>query len=277
MNWKLRTKRRLDVARGWWKSKDVVSQLYLSALITTLVAMLLLSWSPGNWAAVMLVRFAFLIFAVTFLREVYTWIIPKLELPLVKLAVAAFGVMAAATATGVSRIVVSEATGQDPAYFGTTVALLVPVSFIPIAAAMVLVGGVLILPATMLWMLLQSLRSWTKPSDRIVLLGCARAFACLVVVGGATSLLKPASPLFLSLRWLAGQSAHVLDAQPNSACALAGDDRVLRINDGLIVLSRMTEDGPQFVRRVCELAEEETPLRSGVSSRPSRENNRLTH
>ena len=269
MAWNAFAQRRLSDARDWWNGEDTVSQLYLSALIMASIAVLLLRWQPEGRASEVIVSVAFALFAIGYLWEAYNWIVPKLELPLVKVLLAALGVTAAAMATGVSRMIVNEATGQDPAYFGTTVALLVPLSFVPVVAVMVLVGGLILLPATMLWMLVHSFRSWTTDADRVVLFGCARAFATLVIVGFATSLLQPSSPLFPVLGRIAKHSAHVFDGQSDSACAIENNDRALRINDDLIILSRLTADGPQFVRHSCALASEDKPLMRGVSSMQS--------
>lgn len=266
MTWNARAKRRLIEAHDWWSTKDTVSQLYLSALVMTLIAILLIRWQPEDPTAQLLTGVAFSLFAIGYLWEAYIWIVPKLELPLAKLILATLGVVAAATATGVSRMIVNEATGQDPAYFGTTVALLMPMSFVPVVAAMVLIGGIIILPATMFWMLLQSFGSRATNTDLILLFGCARAFGVLVIVGFATAVLKPSSPLFPALGWLASFSAHAFDTHLNSACAFEQGDRVLRISDDLIILSRMTSDGPQFIRRSCPLAAENTPLLPNASS-----------
>lgn len=142
MNFKMRAERQIVEARNWWNGMDAVSQIYLSALIMTLVSIALLRWQPDDRPTQTLAQVAFGSFAIAFLSEAYKWTVPKLELPFVKLTLTALGVMAAATATGVSRILVNEATGQDPSYFGTTVALLVPISFVPVVAVAVLfVGG----------------------------------------------------------------------------------------------------------------------------------------
>lgn len=256
---------RVSAALGWWRNRDRISQLYLGASAVALVGVLLFMWNPGNSIAGILARTGFALFAFAYLREAYLWTLPKLKLPLVKLAVAASGVMAAAAATGVSRMVVNEATGQDPSQFGTAVALLGSLSFIPILSALVSIGGIVVVPLTMLWTFFRALRTWTKPADLDLLLGGARVFACLVVIGVAASLLKSSSPVFPLMRWFAQHSAHLFDSQPNAACSPTQNDRVLRLNDDLVIVSRMTTDGLQFVRQACALAAESTPLRDPKS------------
>lgn len=245
---------------AWWKERSGVHKLYLWASAIALAGVILFMWNPESDAAGILGRVGFTMFALAYLREAYLWTLPKLELPLVKLAIAALGVMAAAAATGVSRMAVNDATGQDPAHFATTVTLLVPISFVPVVAATVSVGGIIVALVTIFWTLLRSLWTWTKPADLDLLLGGVRVFSCLVIIGAAASLLKSSSPLFPTMSSLASYSAYLFDAQPNSVCSPTQEDRVLRLNDELVIVARTTVDGLQFVRRACALAAEETPL-----------------
>ncbi|QND80516.1 hypothetical protein H4W19_01540 [Pseudoxanthomonas mexicana] len=246
---------------AWWEEKSGVHKLYLGASAIALAGVTLFMWHPESDVAGILGRVGFTMFALAYLREAYLWTIPKLELPLVKLAIAALGVMAAAAATGVSRMAVNDATGQDPAHFATTVTLLVPISFVPVVAATVSVGGIIVVLATIFWTLLRSLWSWTRPADLDLLLGGVRVFSCLVIIGAAASILKSSSPLFPTMSSLASYSAYLFDAQPNSACGPAPEDRVLRLNDELVIVARTTTDGLQFVRRACNLVAEDSPLR----------------
>lgn len=77
--------------------------------------------------------------ASAFLTECYYWTVDRLNYPLMKLAITVLGVVTLAAATGVSKVTVNDATGQDPSYFTSAVALLVPLSFVPVAAAVVIV------------------------------------------------------------------------------------------------------------------------------------------
>jgi len=79
--------------------------------------------------------------ASAFLTECYYWTVERLNYPLMKLAITVLGVVTLAAATGVSKITVNDATGQDPSYFTSAVALLVPLSFVPVAAALVIILG----------------------------------------------------------------------------------------------------------------------------------------
>ncbi|MCW2037723.1 hypothetical protein FHR67_002608 [Xanthomonas arboricola] len=222
---------------------------------------------PNHDAARIGCYLSFFLFAAGFLREAYVWILPKLQLPLVKLLVAAGSVTAAAAATGVSRMAVNEATGQDPAAFTTTVAFLVPVSFVPVLAALIAIGGVLVIPGTILGSLGKAMITWSKPADLDVILSLARVIGCLAVITSAASVLSATSFLFPTMEWLAGHSALMFDLQPNKVCGEVKEDRVIRLNDGLVIVGRVTDDGVQFVRRACPLSAEDTALRPPESAK----------
>jgi len=246
--------------KRWWRGLSPVAQAYALALISILISFAITWAAPKHAVAQAFAYLAFALFGLCFLKEAYDWVIPKLQLPLVKLLVAAGGVMAAAAATGVSRMAVNEATRQDPAAFTTTVAFLVPLSFVPVLAALVAVGGAFVVPATMIGSLGKAFFTWSKPKDLDVMLSLARIFGCITVVAASASLLYASSPLFPTLNWLAGHGAMMFDLQPNAACAEDSKDRVLRLTDDVVILGRTTDDGLQFVRRDCPLAAESLPL-----------------
>ena len=54
--------------------------------------------------------------------------------------------------------------------------------------------------------------------------------------------------------------AFFLDTVPDRACAPTEGDHVARINDSLAIITRMTDDGVQFVRKDCAIAAESTEL-----------------
>ncbi|EKQ61974.1 hypothetical protein WS7_06175 [Xanthomonas citri pv. malvacearum str. GSPB2388] len=246
--------------KRWWRGLTPAAQVYTLALVCLLISFAVTWAAPKHAVAQAFAYLPFALFGLCFLKEAYDWVVPKLQLPLVKLLVAASGVMAAAAATGVSRMAVNEATGQDPAAFTTTVAFLVPLSFVPVLAALVAVGGVFVVPATMIGSLGKAFFTWSKPKDLDVMLSIARVIGCITVIAASASLLYASSPLFPTLNWLAGHSAMMFDLQPNTACAENSKDRVLRLTDNVVILGRTTKDGLQFVRRSCSLGAEGTLL-----------------
>lgn len=251
-----------------WAGIRPIGQVYLIAVACFLIGATIFLVHSNHDAARIGCYLSFFLFAAGFLREAYAWILPKLQLPLVKLLVAAGSVTAAAAATGVSRMAVNEATGQDPAAFATTVAFLVPISFVPVLAALIAIAGAFVIPGTILGSLGKAMITWSKPTDLDVILSLARVIGCLAVITSAASLLSATSFLFPAMEWLAGRSALTFDLQPNKACGEVKGDRVLRLNDELVIVGRVTNDGVQFVRRACPLSAEDTPLRPPEFAKP---------
>ncbi|MFA4635954.1 hypothetical protein P1999_05815 [Xanthomonas perforans] len=225
-----------------------------------LISVALFTLSPKSLSAGVAIYSACILFASSFLREAYTTLIPKLNEPIVKMAVTVIGVIALATATGISRFTVNEATGQDAIHFPSTLALLVPFSFIPVLAALVTILGAAAIVLGFLWALTKALVKRSTPSDLDFFLNLARVFAGFVIVTAAASALDNSSFIYPATRWVASQSVFFLDLQDDPACAPAKGDRVTRINDGLVIVGRVTESGLQFVRRACPLQAETTVL-----------------
>lgn len=250
----------LSKLRSGWQGLRLTAKGYAAAVIVFAVGIAAAWKAPKSDLADGSATLALALFGLCFLKEAYDWGVPKLQLPLVKLLVAAGGVMAAAAATGVSRMAVNEVTGQDPAAFTTAVAFLVPLSFVPVLAALVVLGGVFVVPATMIGSLGRAFFTWSKPKDLDVMLSLARVFGCVTIIAASTSMLNASSFIFPTLRWLAGHSAMMFDLQPNTACAEDSKDRVLRLTDDVVIVGRATEDGLQFVRRDCPLVAEGTLL-----------------
>ncbi|MDC8744678.1 hypothetical protein [Xanthomonas campestris] len=246
--------------RSGWQGLRPTAKVYAAAVIVFAVGIAAAWKAPKSDLADGSANLALTLFGLCFLKEAYDWVVPKLQLPLVKLLVAASGVMAAAAATGVSRMAVYEATGQDPAAFTTTVAFLVPLSFVPVLAALIAVGGVFVVPATLIGSLGKAVYTWSKPKDLDIMLSLARVFGCVTVIAASASMINASSFIFPTLRWLAGHSAMMFDLQPNTACAEDSKDRMLRLTDDVVILGRTTDDGLQFVRRDCPLVAEGTLL-----------------
>lgn len=255
-----RTPSLLSRLRSGWKGLRPTAKGYAAAVIVFAVGIAAAWKAPKSDLADGSANLALALFGLCFLKEAYDWVVPKLQLPLVKLLVASGGVMAAAAATGVSRMAVNEATGQDPAAFTTTVAFLVPLSFVPVLAALIAVGGIFVVPATLIGSLGKAVYTWSKPKDLDIMLSLARVVGCVMVIAASASMINASSFIFPTLRWLAGHSAMMFDLQPNTACAEDSKDRVLRLTDDVVILGRTTENGLQFVRRSCALGADDMLL-----------------
>lgn len=247
--------------KTWWLGHAGVIRLYLGGMGCLLIATALGITDQKALATHVAFYAAFTLLALPFLREIYIWVLPKFELSLVKLAIAAVGVMAAAAATGISRMTVSDATGQAPEQFSTTVALLIPLSFIPVLALIVLAVGAVMSLLALIWMFGTMAFTKSRPFSLELVLMVARTIAGVVVVFGAASVVSPSSFFNPFVKWVAGHSAYLFDLQPDPSCAPDDGDRVARINDDLVIIGRATDDGLQFVRKACAIAAEDSELR----------------
>ena len=214
-------------------------------------------WPKQLWVEVCLFD-GCIIVSFSLVIEGYLWVEPKLENRLVKLLATAISVMALAAATGLSRLAVNEATGQQAAHFGSAVGFLVPLSFIPVLALFLMIGSFV---ATMLLFVRgASMALIKKPSDREFFVLKSRMFAGFSIPLLVATVMQSPALTWPWMKWLAGYSALILDTEANSACAEHSEDRIVRINDALVIVGRQTQDGPQFVRRVCPLVAESTQL-----------------
>lgn len=94
----------------WWFIQPLTVRAYCSGAALMGIALLLFRFAPKALATDVITYAASFFFAVGFLREAFLWLYPKLQLPLVKLAVTAMSVMALAAATGISRLAVNDGT-----------------------------------------------------------------------------------------------------------------------------------------------------------------------
>lgn len=198
--------------------------------------------------------------ASAFLTECYYWTVERLNYPLMKLAITVLGVVTLAAATGVSKITVNDATGQDPSYFTSAVALLVPLSFVPVAAALVIILGTFGVIIGLIWGLAKLGTTSSKVRDLDLVITLTRIFSGFVIVTIAGALLSTSSFIYPSMRWVASHSALFFDMYEGAGCSADTRDRVGRVNDDIVVIGRMTISGPQFMRVSCPLGPQSTAL-----------------
>lgn len=248
-----------------WNGNSAVTRLYYAGLTFGFAAAIGWFIDPNQLATEVTAYATFALLMMGFVHEIYAWALPQIDRPLVKILIAALGLTIGAAATGLSRIIVSSATGQDPATFSTSVALLVPISFVHVIAALIALVGSLALFSTMIaaFILLlievfvkKKIFEFNRP------LALARLLALIGVVGSCYYLMQPSSIVYQSARWIAGVSAYAFDLHPNPSCSPVVGDRVARINDEVVVIGRETAEGLQFVRKRCEIAAETTQLRA---------------
>lgn len=185
--------------------------------------------------------------------EIYSWIARRAEKLAFKVTFAILSVMAIAIATGAAMSYVAVATGQEPTAFKTATAFLAPLAFFPILAFVLAVLALFGMPIALLLSIGKDAPNGATPhGDAMRLMGRLMGLVTLVAV--LLTIPTASSGVDAKLKDLAAYSAYFLDMQPHASCGLADGDRVVRINDQIVVVGRLTDSGVAFVRRACPLA-----------------------
>ena len=258
-----------EKVKTWWLNHHWVIRLYLGGAVCMLASIALSLRSPGSFSSDVAFYASCSLLAIAFLGDTYAWVMPKLAHPLMKISVTVFGAIALTAAAGVGRVVVNEATSQQASLFPTSSALLSLLSIVPVTATLMTVLGAIPAFLAMGWGLLKLAKSEAKSGHLNVIITMIRGLSAFVVLFGASALSNSQSVVYPAMRWVAAYSAFLLDLQQDSACAPLEGDKVARINDSLILVGRLTEAGPQFVRRSCALTPESTILRPQAPGRIS--------
>lgn len=191
----------------------------------------------------------------TLAREAYVLIARHLESTLSRWFMVPAAVMVSAYSLGSAANIVNAATSQDPGLFPRATAFMAPVAAIPALALLVSVlAGVALLVMFFAWGTQLSSKDRNRSSKAWIWLGR---------IGGALATLSLISPLTVErssfgrfVETAAGWMAQGLDMHIDRACSADEWDRVLRMNDELVLVSRRTEDGLVFLREECALKSE---------------------
>lgn len=252
---------RRDRMQQWWTSLDNTKQLYLAGMIMAGLFVGAIAIAGISLPGDILLMTSVTVIGIAFVMEFYHWLVTKLEVPLAKWLTGVVTVMAAAIATGAASSTLATATGQDPVIFKTSTAFLAPLAFVPIFATLIMIGAFFALPIFILREFAKHGLTVGKPKEFDMLLSVARAIGLVVVASAAAQLVSPATRLNEGLEITARYGAFFLDMVPDRTCAPTVGDRVARINDSLVVIGRLTNDGLQFVRTECAIAAQSTVLR----------------
>ncbi|MBA8680246.1 hypothetical protein [Stenotrophomonas tumulicola] len=240
---------------AWWEGQSLAIKVYFGGSALLLMAIACFHASPRGLLTGCLTYASSGLLAFGFLREAYLWVIPKLQLPLVKLLVTGASVMALAAATGISRMAVNEATGQDPSYFPTTIALLLPLSVLRVVSVVAIVVSTLSTVALMLWAGAKMLLTWEPLDDKDFWLLSARVlagFSIAIIISSTSS----ATIVPTWMETVARKSAVFLDLYNDPACTTGPGNRTRRINDNVVIVSATSGAYPTYVRRLCAIAPE---------------------
>lgn len=188
-------------------------------------------------------------------RESYLVVAEHLEAAWVKWLMVPIAVMVSAYSLGSAANIVNAATGQDPGLFPRATAFMAPIAAVPAFALLVSVlAGVALLMMLFAWMMQLSSK------DKI---RAGRAWLWLGRLGGAFTVVVLMSPLTMAessfgrfVEKAAGWVAQGLDMHVDQACAAGEWDRILRMNDELVLVVRRIDDDLVFRREECALRAE---------------------
>lgn len=235
------------------QSLSVPAKGYLlgSAFLAFVAALGLLGATQET--ARLLLWLAGIVYATTLIHEIYLVVAPHAErlwfrwllAPPIVLMVGAYSLGSAAS-------IVNAATGQDPGLFPRATAFMAPIAALP---AMALIALMVLVPSLLFVLFAWMAQLSSKDSTTTL-----RAWRWLGRFAGVFSLIAFVSPLVdadskfqdITKGW-AGWIAQGLDMHTDHSCAEGEWDRVLRINETLVVVSRRTEQGLEFQRVRCAL------------------------
>jgi hypothetical protein len=238
-----------------FKSMSQVEKAYAFGMVLCAIGILMLVVRVNQAIAGPLFWGAGLFLFGALAREAYVIVVGHLESVWAKWLLVPVAVMVSAYSLGSAANIVNAASGQDPGLFPRTTAFMAPVAAIPALALLVSVlAGIALTMMFFAWASQLSSKDKTK---------AGRAWVWLGRIGGAFATISLVSPVIVeesgfgqSVEKVAGWMAQGLDMHSDQACAAGEWDRVLRVNDELVVVARRTEAGLRFRRELCSLRAE---------------------
>lgn len=252
----------LKVSRPWslglvdgFKALSQVEKAYVVGMALCAVAVFVLLAGIERPVVLSIFLLAGLLLCGSLAREAYVFIVRQLEATLSKWLMAPAAVMVSAYSLGSAANIVNMATGQDPGLFPRATAFMAPVAAIPALALLVSVlAGVALLLMFFAW----GTQLSSKDRKR-----SAKAWIWLGRIGGALATLSLISPLAVEkssfgrfVETAAGWMGQGLDMHVDRVCATGEWDRVLRIDDELVLVAHRTDNGLVFRREECALQSE---------------------
>ncbi|MBN6100595.1 hypothetical protein JR064_00245 [Xanthomonas sp. CFBP 8703] len=241
----------------WWLNHPWVVRLYLGGAMCMLSHLILFLRSPNSFPSNVALYAGSALLVIAFLGDAYEWLTPKIGTIFIKVSASAVGAIVLAVASGVGRTMVNGATHQQPSLFPVSTALLTLISVVPVTATLLATIGAI--PA--IFFFFWAIFKYAKRKVQLdTIISTARGLGGIIAVFGALTFSSNSSAIYPAMQKVAAYSAFFFDLQKYDSCAPLEDDRVSRINDSLVVIGRITETGPQFVRRTCLLQAETTVL-----------------
>lgn len=204
--------------------------------------------SPVVWASAAILAFGLA-------QEVYAKVRANADSHWFKWLMVPVAIMVAALSLGSASGVVNEATGLDPSHFPRAVSFMAPLAALPVLAIFGVIGLVIGLVAmTLTWMIQLALtKAGERPKDR--------GWKWFGRIGGAicammliTPVTEPGSAFGQKTKDLAAWMAQGLDMHKDPQCGPGELDRIVRVNDALVVRVVRGDQGLTFRREVCPLS-----------------------
>lgn len=238
-----------------FKSMSQVEKAYAFGMFLCVIGILMLAVRVNQAIATPVFWGAGLFLFVALAREAYVIVVGHLESTWAKWLMVPAAVMVSAYSLGSAANIVNAATGQDPGVFPRATAFMAPIAAIPALALFVSVlAGIALFMMFVAWAAQLSSKDKKK---------AGRAWMWLGRIGGAFATMSFVSPVLVTessfgqgVEEVAGWMAQGLDMHTDQACAAGKWDRVLRINDELVVVARRTHAGLMFQRQSCPLGAE---------------------
>lgn len=185
--------------------------------------------------------------------EAYAFVVRQLASTLFKWLMVPAAVMVSAYSLGSAANILNSATGQDPGLFPRATAFMAPIAAIPALALLLsLLVGIALLGMILAWGTLLSWNNNNRPSKELILLGrIGGAFATLCLISHLT---VEESRFERFVEEAAGWIAQGMDMHVDRTCASGDWDRVLRINEDLVLVASRIDDGLVFRRATCALS-----------------------
>ena len=146
------------------------------------------------------------------------------------------------------------ATGQDPGSFKVAQKLLLVLGAGQAASIVTAVLGILGVPV-LFFALMTDVKEKTV-NWKII----PRLIGYVVVMVSAYNSASEEGPFVAIQRSVAAQAAYRLDMHEDRTCSSVDGDRVVRINDDLVIVARPTDEAIVFRRIACKLAAQDEPL-----------------
>lgn len=247
-------------AKGYQKSWDDLSWIgrtYWAGLTLIAGAILPLVVDKGDPIGGGLMIAATFLLASALAYEIYAWLKPRLDSRLLTMLTGAITAVGGVFALVFAGDALNAVTGQDPEIFGYARAFLSLLMTLPLVAFAVVLASLpaMLLVAGKTIILVSKARS--KEQERHLWIGFGRFLAILLSASAANHLVQPDSWLDPRFPSLAAWSANAMDMHTDASCSSNPSDRIARLNDALVVVSRNTPSGYKFFRAECALIAQE--------------------